>query len=84
MWIMALDTINHGMLALEQLFVLFVMFDETTTGIDLFDDAAEVTIATSGRIAVQLHFKGHRVLGMGAAWTMTLFTTHAGLSPSTN
>ena len=55
-WVMANNTINDNMLALEELFVLFVVLNEGSFGIDSFLAVAPVAITAS--IAGAIHFHG--------------------------
>jgi hypothetical protein len=57
MRIMADNTVNGNVFALEEFFILLMVFDETTTSIDSLLAIAPVAITT--RIAGAIHFQSY-------------------------
>ena len=63
MWIVANNTVDGRMFALEQLFVLLMMLNKAIFSINLFGAAADMTVATCLRITIQAHIDGQRIAG---------------------
>jgi hypothetical protein len=83
-WIMTDDTVDSHVLGLEEFLILFMMANETITGIKGLHHSSKMALTTSGRTPIHLHFEGHGVLSMLASRTVAFFTLNATLRPCTN
>ena len=77
--IMAGDAVDGDVFALEQFFVLFVVLNETTTGVDFFFSPSEMAVAAGRAIAINVHAEGHRILDVSASRTMALLAPDTAL-----
>src|SRR3990170_5368045 len=81
MRVVADDAIQHHVLALEQLLVLFVVFDEASLGVDRLDPPSAVTFAAQLGIAVDHHLHAWRVLNVQASGAMAGLTADSRFGP---
>lgn len=77
MWVVADNTVERNVFALEQLFVLLVVLDETIGGIYFFNGPARMARAAGFCIAVNSYPDGNGVFGMLTTGSVALFTLNA-------
>jgi len=82
--IVAQHAVDRHMLALEQLFILFMMPDKPATRIDGLHSTAAVACSTLFRVAINEHPDSPRILCMQASRTMTCFTSNTWLGPGSH